>query len=108
MPRKTAEQLLFTPEPRLELVDAPQAVAPLEDEPEGIATDSCGLTHGQIVERIMRLNPTATLEFLKPFSTPRLRDYMDHLVTAKSPRGRGSHWARRDDSPAVTSCESEL
>ena len=108
MPRKNAEQLLFTPEPHLEIQEQVATLPLLEDEPDSVASRTCDLTHGQIVERIMRLNPTATLEFLSPFPTPRLRDYMDHLVTAHAPRGRGSQWARRDDSPAVTASESEL
>ena len=104
-----SELLLFTPESSTEMLEQDVPSTFLVDlVPEGVAGGIEGLTHGQVVERIMRMNNSATLEFLAPFTTPMLRDYMDHLVTSLEPRGRNSRWARRADSPAILSSESSL
>ena len=106
---QSTEMLLFTTEPPPELVEEPTPSQRLDEpEPEGVIDGAEALTHGQVVERIMRLNASATLEFLAPFATPMLRDYMDHLITSREPRGGNSPWARRADSPAILSSESGL
>lgn len=60
----------------------------------------------QLLELIMSLNPTATPGFLEQFALPHLRGYLDHLVAAQEPRGRGARWVRRADSPAILSKEA--
>lgn len=106
---QATEMLLFAPEPAPEVVEELTPTQLLDvPEPEGVLAGTEDLTHGQVVERIMRLNTSATLEFLAPFTTPKLRDYMDHLVCSRTPRGSRSVWSRRADSPAILSSESGL
>lgn len=66
----------------------------------------CTLGREQIIDRIMGLNPTAPLPFLQRFSDSGLRDYLDHLSLAQSPRGRDSSWVRRNETPAILWRES--
>ncbi len=101
--------LLFAPEPAAEIAEESSVLQVLEEsEPEGVLVGIEDLTHGQVVERILTLNTSATLEFLAPFTTQKLRDYMDHLISSRTPRGGGSVWSRRADSPAILSSESGL
>jgi hypothetical protein len=59
------------------------------------------LTREQLFERIMSLNPTATVGFLSEFDEEPLRNYLDHLLAAQEPRGRGARWSRPGDAPAI-------
>lgn len=63
------------------------------------------LTRSQIVDRILELNPTASLDFLSGFNDRALRNYLDHLIALQEPRGRLARWVRLADSPAITVSE---
>ena len=66
---------------------------------------SCGLTREQVVDRIMTINPTAAAEFLARFKSQSLANYLEHLLSAQQPRGRGARWVRPDESPAIMVAE---
>lgn len=70
------------------------------------ATES--MTHAELLERILVMNSTAQVSFLGRFSTQKLRDYLDHLIVAQSPREQRAVWVRRGDTPAIIACESML
>ncbi|MGP1271890.1 MAG: hypothetical protein ACTS22_01010 [Phycisphaerales bacterium] len=53
------------------------------------------------IRRIIELNPSATAEFLAQFSAEQLALYLEHLLSAQSPRGRQSVWSRPGDTPAI-------
>lgn len=57
----------------------------------------------QIIERIIRLNPTADWDWLEEFEMPALERYLDHLHHAIEPRGRESYWFRNHETSAVVS-----
>lgn len=59
------------------------------------------MTEQQLIEQIMALNPTASVDFLADFSAYALDKYLAHLLAAAEPRGRNAHWARPEDSPAI-------
>lgn len=71
----------------------------------GEPVTSDGLTRGQVIERIMTLNPTAGVEFLGGFSERSLRSYLDHLASAQIPRGRMARWVRPGDTPGIVMAE---
>ncbi len=52
------------------------------------------LTREQIVDRILVLNPTASVDFLDSFTDEGLRAYFSRLQHAHRPRGRASVWTR--------------
>ena len=64
------------------------------------------LSHGQVIERILELNPTARTSFLNQFGDDELRSYLDHLTSAARPRGEESRWVRPGDTRAIMSCET--
>lgn len=66
------------------------------------------MTHGELLEQILALNTTAQVAFLGRFSTQKLRDYLDHLIVATTPREQRMVWVRRGDTPAIVACESSL
>lgn len=76
------------------------------EQPE-CSSSSSRLTREQVVDRIIKINPTATEAFLSRFSDDSLGEYLDHLVMASGPRGPESRWLRRADSPAILARESE-
>lgn len=56
----------------------------------------------RIVERIRRVNPTASREFLVGFRPEALRLYLAHLAaTVQEPRGANAVWVRPADTPAI-------
>ncbi len=60
------------------------------------------LSRSQVMERIIAINPTATVNFLARFADRALRGYLDHLSLLQEPRGRSSPpWVRPADSPAI-------
>ncbi len=67
------------------------------------AADS--LTRPQILERILELNPSATVEFLGTFCDDAIRAYLDHLSFAQLPRGHRGGWRRPGDTPAISFVE---
>ena len=62
---------------------------------------SSRLTREQVVDRIISINPTATVEFLSRFDEPALGHYLDHLVATSTPRGRHARWERHHETPAI-------
>jgi hypothetical protein len=63
------------------------------------------LTREQVVDRIISINPTASVEFLANFQDRDLGQYLDHLLAASTPRGRHARWLREAESPAITGRE---
>lgn len=62
------------------------------------------MTRSQVVERIISINPTASVEFLARFQDRALRGYLEHLHAVQEPRGRATaRWVRPADSPAIMS-----
>lgn len=59
------------------------------------------LNRSQIMERIISINPTATVAFLSRFAERPLKRYLEHLTAAQEPRGRSAWWVRPADSPAI-------
>jgi hypothetical protein len=82
------------------------AVRPTCEPPECDSLSS-RLTREQVVDRIITINPTATTSFLERFNDRSLGMYLDHLVAASRPRGRGARWLRPGDSPAILARESQ-
>lgn len=69
---------------------------------ESVSEDSSvRLTREQVVERIISLNATASVEFLAGFDDGELREYLEHLHIAQVPRG--GCWSRPGGSPAIMS-----
>lgn len=70
------------------------------------AEETQGLTSGQLIERILEINTTASESFLRGFTERRLRDYLDHLRWAHAPRDRRPRerrpWVQRHDMAAMT------
>lgn len=54
-----------------------------------------------LIEQILELNPSASMDFLGRFSDHALADYRDHLTAVQSPRGRGAVWVRPPHLPAI-------
>ncbi len=72
----------------------------------GRGADARRLSAGQVIERILELNPTARQSFLSQFGADELRSYLDHLVSASQPRGEASRWVRPGDTSAIM-CSSD-
>lgn len=53
------------------------------------------LTKAQLIDSVIELNPGAHRAWLSQFSTDSVRDYLDRLRFAASPRGAESAWRRR-------------
>jgi hypothetical protein len=66
------------------------------------------MTHAELLEEILARTPTAQVAYLGRFSTQKLRDYLDHLIVAMSPREQRMVWVRRGDTPAIIACDSVL
>ncbi|MBX3322809.1 MAG: hypothetical protein KF757_07440 [Phycisphaeraceae bacterium] len=60
-----------------------------------------GLSRSAIVEQILEINITASLEFLSEFSDQDLSNYLNHLLWLQQPRTGQARWIRPGDSPAV-------
>ncbi len=59
------------------------------------------LTREQLVDRILVLNPTASVDFLDSFTEDGLRAYFSRLQHAHRPRGRASVWTRPTGPRAI-------
>ncbi|QYU69196.1 hypothetical protein J4558_03365 [Leptolyngbya sp. 15MV] len=68
--------------------------------------EHASLTREQVVDRIIEINPSATVAFLSRFEERPLRAYLDHLIVGKAPRGPASVWIRPGDSPAIVMHDS--
>jgi hypothetical protein len=66
------------------------------------------MTHAELLEQILARTPSAQVAYLGRFSTQKLRDYLDHLIVAMSPREQRMVWVRRGDTPAIIACDSVL
>ena len=55
----------------------------------------------EVIDRILRINPTASAEWLDRFEATALARYLDHLRHALEPRGRDSFWWRDAETTAV-------
>ena len=55
-----------------------------------------------LMNQILELNPSASLEFLAQFSPSALGEYLDHLNSAAMPRGRFARRGRPENTPAVS------
>ena len=55
----------------------------------------------RLIELIQETNQSSTREWLEQFNQEDLRLYLDHLDITRKPRGGGSSWTRRGDTPAV-------
>jgi hypothetical protein len=95
--------------PRGSLEDLMQVSGATRPTSEPLESDSLSsrLTREQVVDRIITINPTATVSFLERFNSRSLGMYLDHLVSASRPRGRGARWLRPGDTPAILGRESQ-
>lgn len=76
------------------------------EPPESSSSPSSRLTREQVVDRIISINPTASVEFLGAFDSRDLGSYLDHLVATRAPRGPKARWLRPSDSPAIVGREA--
>lgn len=53
----------------------------------------------QLIDQIIAINPSATVDFLAQFEEPALDEYLEHLQASKQPRGRESRWVRPSRTP---------
>lgn len=63
------------------------------------------LSGEQVIDRILELNPTASPAFLGQFDAESLRTYLEHLLSARQPRGERSRWVRPAGTRAICSSE---
>jgi hypothetical protein len=63
------------------------------------------LNKPQAIDAIIRINRTATREFLERFEVPALYRYLNHLQLTQEPRGPHSRWQREPHSPAIVTRE---
>jgi hypothetical protein len=54
-----------------------------------------------MIEQIVRINATATADFLNRFADAALQVYLDHLTCTQQPRGRRAVWVRPGDTAAA-------
>lgn len=80
---------------------------PLFDLTPSRPGDDSRLSHPQILERILAINPAANMRYLSTFRPDMLVDYLDHLIATSQPRGREARWQRRGDTPAILMREPE-
>jgi len=52
------------------------------------------MTREQLIDAILTINPTASVDFLMNFDTNDLRNYFERLELTREPRGRDSVWIR--------------
>ncbi|CAN5863137.1 hypothetical protein BH11PLA1_BH11PLA1_09800 [soil metagenome] len=63
---------------------------------------------GLLIEQIVEINRTAVQDFLRQFDTAQLRDYLEHLEQARTPRGPHSRCQRNPSRLAAEFCESTI
>jgi len=86
-------------------VPAASVEAPVHED-LAVQNGSERLTRSQVVDRILQMNPTATVDFLASFSDDEVREYLDHLQFVAMPRGRNSRWVPRSGVSAVAMYDS--
>lgn len=57
-------------------------------------TDPAREERARLIDEIIGLNPSATVEFLGDFEQINLEEYLAHLRSAQMPRGRNARWVR--------------
>lgn len=57
----------------------------------------------QVVDQIISINRSATVEYLAQFEQKSLDVYLEHLLSSQRPRGRDARWDRPGDAPAIMS-----
>lgn len=60
-----------------------------------------GFRRRDMIEQIVRINASATADFLNRFADNALQKYLDHLHATQQPRGRAAVWVRSGDTPAA-------
>ena len=55
---------------------------------------TAAMSRSQLIDRILFLNPSASVAFLDDFDEDGLRDYLGRLQHAHAPRGRTAVWSR--------------
>lgn len=55
----------------------------------------------QLIEAIVEINRSASVEWLARFDETALEKYYQHLLVTLEPRGRESYWLRPADTRAV-------
>lgn len=58
-------------------------------------TDPAELERRRLIEELISLNPSASVEFLQEFTTESLEEYLAHLQASQLPRGREARWRRQ-------------
>ncbi|MEX0876003.1 MAG: hypothetical protein WD114_00970 [Phycisphaerales bacterium] len=61
------------------------------------------LSREQVVDQIISINRSATVEYLAQFEQKSLDTYLDHLLSSQQPRGGNARWDRPGDAPAIMS-----
>lgn len=57
-------------------------------------TDPAREERARLIDEIIGINPSATVEFLGDFEQINLEEYLAHLRSAQMPRGRNARWVR--------------
>ncbi len=65
------------------------------------AAPRVSLSFEQVVDQIITINRSATVDYLRQFKRESLDKYLDHLLESQKPRGRESRWDRPGDAPAI-------
>jgi len=55
----------------------------------------------EVIDQIVRINTSATTDFLDRFADAALQVYLDHLTCTQQPRGRRAVWVRPGDTAAA-------
>ncbi|MDF1809882.1 MAG: hypothetical protein P1U42_09330 [Phycisphaerales bacterium] len=72
-------------------------------DPELPCAPRVELSREQVVDQIIAINQSATAQYLEQFEQKSLDTYLDHLLSAREPRGRDARWDRPGDAPAIMS-----
>lgn len=71
-------------------------------EQENAATSSTTSSRRRdMIDQIVRINASATADFLSRFADRALQVYLDHLTCTQQPRGRRAVWIRPGDTAAA-------
>ncbi len=70
--------------------------------PVTASTQLSRMSREQIIDRIRSFNPTASLGYLGGFDNGALAQYLDHLMTASTPRSERTAWQRPAGLRAIT------
>lgn len=82
------------------VIDLDLAAKPVEGV-EAHDTEPADPAVAALIDEIRMYNPSATQSFLTTFTRRDLEVYLEHLGSAKEPRGRTARWLRPGDTPAM-------